>query len=332
VANEKYRQNAFGRGGFGSFSLFPPVVKFLLISNVGIYLFELVFGSLTINGVPLIQYISLYGALWPWQMPEFHVYQLITYMFLHEGLAHVGLNMLVLWMFGVEVENIWGAKKFLIFYTLCGLGAAVLHLVASPLLGGGLHPLVGASGAIFGVMVAYGLMYPDRLIYIYFLIPLRAKYLIPILLAIELYMGIQGGDNIGHLAHLGGAIVGMIYMVIDAGGPTLLRRLRNNPQQTGAWQGYGTPPAQPRSGMFRRPPIREEEPVEAEYQDLGRSNFGLPQVKQSLSKPEPSGPRVITQEVIDKILDKIAATGYQNLSQEEREILFEASRKMEEKR
>jgi membrane associated rhomboid family serine protease len=332
VANEKYRQNAFGRGGFGSFSLFPPVVKFLLISNVGIYLFELVFGSLTINGVPLAAYISHYGALWPWQMPEFHIYQLVTYMFLHEGLAHVGLNMLVLWMFGVEVENIWGAKKFLIFYTLCGLGGAALHLIASPLLGGGLHPLIGASGAIFGVMVAYGLMYPDRLIYIYFLIPLRAKYLIPILLAIELYMGIQGGDNIGHLAHLGGAIVGMIYMVIDAGGPTLLRRLRTTPQTSNPWQNAGMPRGPRGGGIFRRPQIREEEPVEAEYQDLGRSAFGPQQAKQSPSKPDQTGPRVITQEVIDKILDKIAATGYQNLSQEEREILFEASRKMEEKR
>jgi membrane associated rhomboid family serine protease len=306
------------------FSMFPPGIKFLLGSNVAIFLAELFFGGFHFgNGIPLRDFVVEYGALWPLHSGQFMPWQLFTYMFLHEGFMHILFNMLMLWWIGVQVEQAWGTRRFLIYYFLCGLGGAVSHLLLSGFFGLGGGPMLGASGAIFGVLVAFGVMFPDmRLVIFPIFIPIRAKFFVPILIAIEIYSTLNSSDNVAHLAHLGGAVTGMIYLLIMSGGRLLASRRNQKP--TSQWN---TPTgSQQNGGIFgkRRAP---KPTVDAEYRDLDKeiSNAANPNanVKQS---------QVITQEEIDRILDKIAATGYQNLTEQERDILFEASRRMEEKR
>ena len=319
------------RPQMGGFSFFPPAIKFLLVSNGAIFLATLLFGSFhTADSLPLSETIIKYFALWPLGSAYFYPWQFVSYMFLHEGFTHILFNMFALWMFGVEVENTWGTKKFLTYYFVCGLGGAAAHLILSSILGAEQGPLLGASGAIFGILVAFGLMFPNRSVYFFpfFFIPVKAKYFIGIYIAIEVYATVTANDNVSHLAHLGGAVTGIIYLLISTGGRMFATRRQAS---TGpVYMNGGSPPPNPWGGMrggsmFNRPG-RERGAVDAEYHDIDGNpnpNVTNADVKQG---------RVITQEEIDRILDKIAATGYQNLTDGERDILFEASRRMEEKR
>ena len=140
---------------------------------------------------------------------NFQIWQLITYQFMHGSFTHIFFNMFALWMFGMEIENIWGSKKFLYFYLICGIAAGLAQLFISPLFS---IPAVtiGASGAIFGVMIAFAMLFPDRYIFLYFLIPIKAKYLIGFLFVLEIFWIGDAGSNVAHLAHLGGALAGFI--------------------------------------------------------------------------------------------------------------------------
>lgn len=184
------------------FSIFPPAVKHLLVINV------IFFIALFTPGIG--DYLFRYGALWPVESQYFEPWQLITYMFLHGGLGHIFFNLFALWIFGQSIENFWGTKRFTIYYFLTGIGAAVLHMV----IGGGGAPTIGASGAVFGILLAFGMMFPDR--YIMLLIPpvpIKAKYFVAIFGAIELFYGVTGTrSGIAHFAHLGGMVVG--YLLI----------------------------------------------------------------------------------------------------------------------
>src|SRR6202008_2569552 len=138
----------------------------------------------------------------------FYPWQLFTYMFMHGGLMHLLFNMFALWMFGMELENTWGSRKFMLYYLICGVGAGLSNLFIGPLFGPA-GPTVGASGAIYGVLIAFGMMFPDRPIFVYFLLPIRARYFVLIYITLEVYAGITGtADGIAHFAHLGGAAVG----------------------------------------------------------------------------------------------------------------------------
>lgn len=301
----------------GRFSFFPPVIKALLVSNAVVFAMTYLFGMMRIGGTPLGEYFMQYGALFPLDSGYFLPWQLFTYMFIHADFSHILFNMLALWMFGLELEHLWGSKKFFTYYTLCGLGGGIAHLIINPLLGGGMAPLVGASGAIFGLLIAFGLLFPDRPIYLYFFIPMRAKYFIALYIALEFFLLSSGTrDGIGRLAHLGGALVGIIYMLIDVGGPAIMANFRSAKSRN-RWN-------EPRTrSPFRRREAIEEEPIEAEYQEVGA---------RAARHESGSGVRIITQSDIDAILDKIAAKGYGSLTNEEREILFEASRKMDERK
>jgi len=307
------------------FSMFPPGIKFLLASNVGIFLAELLFGQLHLAGqMPLEMSILEYFALWPLHSGHFLPWQLFTYMFLHEGFMHILFNMLMLWWVGVQVELTWGTRRFLIYYFLCGLGGAVSHLLLSGFFGLGGGPMLGASGAIFGVLVAFGVLFPDmRLIIFPLFIPIKAKFIVPILIGVEIYSTYNASDNVAHLAHLGGAVTGMIYLLLLSGGRILALR-RNRVQSK--WSNT-TGPAERDGGFFGRK-RQPREAVDAEYRDLDSNSHATTDMNARNVKQA----RVITQEEIDRILDKIAATGYQNLTEDEREVLFEASRRMEEKR
>ena len=151
----------------------------------------------------------------------FRPYQFITYMFLHGGFTHILFNMLALYMFGTSIENAWGAKRFLTYYLVCGIGAALVHFAIFYFQIGGnseyynfIPTIIGASGAVFGLLLAYGMMYPNQVIYVQFIIPMKAKYFVALYGAIELFSGINNsaGDNVAHFAHLGGMLFGFILI------------------------------------------------------------------------------------------------------------------------
>lgn len=211
--------------------MFPPVVKNLLIINGIMFLATFLLQN---------RDISLIGELGMFYVgsPFFEPYQIVTHMFMHGGIAHIALNMFALWMFGSALENSWGSKRFLIFYLVCGLGAAVLHQFVQglevnaaagsffPDVSDGVTsekvfftmsvPTVGASGAVYGILAGFALLFPNTLLYLYFAIPIKAKYAIAGFVLIELYLGFQNspGDNVAHFAHLGGALVGFILIKI----------------------------------------------------------------------------------------------------------------------
>lgn len=140
----------------------------------------------------------------------FEPWQLVSYMFLHAGFGHIFFNLFALWMFGQAIENYWGTRRFAIYYFLTGIGAAVLHMF----IGGGGAPTVGASGAVYGILLAFGMMFPDRPIMLLFPpIPMKAKYFVAIFGVIEFISGITRTDSgVAHFAHLGGMLVGFILI------------------------------------------------------------------------------------------------------------------------
>lgn len=185
-----------------SFSIFPPAVKHLLIIN-GLFFIGL--------STPMIaQFLFVNGALWPLDSGRFQVWQLVTYMFLHANLGHIFMNLFALWMFGQAIENYWGTRRFVWYYFLTGIGAAILHMVV----GGGGAPTVGASGAVYGILLAFGMMFPERPIMLLFPpIPIKAKYFVAIFGGIELVNGVVGtASGVAHFAHLGGMLVGFILI------------------------------------------------------------------------------------------------------------------------
>lgn len=184
----------------------PPIVKNLLIANVLIYLAQLYFAR---TETPL----ELYGALWPLASGNFKIWQLVTHMFMHGSWFHIFFNMFTLYMFGAQLEQVWGSKRFFNFYMICGIVAGVAQLF----LGGDDGYAVGASGAIMGVLAAFTYLFPNTPLYLMFIpIPIKAKYAIPGLMALDLFGGISNtaGDNIAHWAHLGGAAAGFILVLL----------------------------------------------------------------------------------------------------------------------
>jgi membrane associated rhomboid family serine protease len=218
----------------GSFQSMPPVVKNLLIINGLVYFAQTVFENSTAFS------ISNMFALHDIHSVYFKPHQLITHMFMHGDFWHLFFNMFALWMFGAMLENVWGSKKFLIFYMACGLGAAFLHLgvlykemadvmaIFRQMPEGQQEellyserfkvntPTVGASGAVFGCLAAFGYLFPNSLLYIYGLFPVKAKWFVIFYAAMELWLGVRNsaGDNVAHWAHLGGALVGFILVYV----------------------------------------------------------------------------------------------------------------------
>jgi membrane associated rhomboid family serine protease len=254
------------------FQILPPVIKNLLIINLLVFLAQSTFSG----GTGTFSMDDMF-ALHAWQSEKFKPWQLLTHLFMHGGnlfrmeFSHIFFNMLALWMFGSVLENLWGSKRFLTFYIICGLGAALIYLlslswelmpiikdystlVQQHAIGGPdefaylkhfvekyevpiratnsmqdafqqitvfYHdgkldqPTVGASGAVFGILAAFGYLFPNTYLYIYMLIPVKAKWFVIFYGAIELYLGIQNsaGDNVAHWAHIGGALVGLLIVI-----------------------------------------------------------------------------------------------------------------------
>ncbi|MCR5644987.1 MAG: rhomboid family intramembrane serine protease [Bacteroidales bacterium] len=213
------------------FSFLPVVVKNLLIINFILFLADVV---LTRFGIDLNGALGLHFFM----ASDFQPYQLLTYMFMHGNFSHLFFNMFALWMFGNTLENIWGWKRFLIYYLLCGLGAGLIqegvqyieyvtslsHYQTVNMGGGNIVPMsqylnymttVGASGAIYGLLLAFGMMFPNSMIYLYFFVPIKAKWFVIGYAVIELLNGLgASGDQVAHFAHLGGMLVGLIIILI----------------------------------------------------------------------------------------------------------------------
>ena len=231
------------------FNVLPPVVKNIIIINVLMYLATIFFQYKL--GIDLSEKLGLFF----FESSSFRPYQFITHIFMHGSFSHLFFNMFALWMFGMSIENLWGGKRFFTFYFICGLGAAAFYSfvqwiqlshassLLSPeqiqyitttgkeiLLSGRNFaapdaakinlilniPIVGASGAIFGILLAFGMLFPNTMIYIYFFIPLKAKWFVILYGIAELIFGVMNkpGDNIAHFAHLGGMIFGFILIVL----------------------------------------------------------------------------------------------------------------------
>lgn len=229
------------------FKLLPEVIKNLLIINGLFFL-----ATIVVSNVFNLDLVRLLGVYLP-QSENFMPFQLVTHMFMHGNLGHIFFNMFALWMFGNALENVWGPKRFLIYYFVTGLGAALLHLgieyweysslvsqlsegqvetilregatlwqngqnYSNPIMGQANAllnaPTVGASGAVFGVLLAFGMLFPNQYIYIYFILPVKVKYFVAIYGALELYNGIANdpASNVAHFAHLGGMLFGFLLL------------------------------------------------------------------------------------------------------------------------
>ncbi len=271
----------------------PSAVKWLLAANLGMFIVQQVANAVLppaiVGGrppvalrIPLVEAIL---ALVPaWVVEKGWLWQLFTYMFLHGNLLHILVNMLFLWVFGGELERVWGPRRLLTYYLTCGVGAGLFHVF---FLHRSVVPVVGASGAVYGLLMAYGLLFPDRVItmFLFFVLPIqvRAKYLVLVFGAMSLMGGLgnlfgrEGG--VAHLAHLGGMVVGYLY----------LRRGRM----------FGNPLTRLKRWWWRRR-------VEADRRRWERMQY--------------------YRQRVDMLLDKINEVGYENLTPREKKELKRASR------
>jgi membrane associated rhomboid family serine protease len=232
---------SYNQNRLGGFLNMPVVTKNIIL--ISVILFVATFLTENSNNINLFDYLGLHHHL----SSNFKPHQFITYIFMHGSFMHIFFNMFGVYMFGQVLEHFWGPKKFLIFYILTGLGAAltqylimhfeIMDFIASrnaeisafiddaeyksflinqkyEFING--NVIVGASGSLFGMLGAYGLMFPNQLLYIYFLIPIKAKWIVIIYGGLELILGLsnQQGDNVAHFAHIGGLFVGLLIVYI----------------------------------------------------------------------------------------------------------------------
>ena len=207
----------------------PPITKNLLIINVLCF-----FGAIVAEryGIDADKVLSLHFFM----ASDFNMGQLVTYMFMHGGFTHIFFNMFALWMFGRVLEQVWGPKRFLIYYMVCGIGAGLIQELVqfvqyetvlvnydSVQTGFGIIPMdeylnmmrtVGASGAIYGILLAFGMLFPNSQMFVFPLpFPIKAKYFVIFYALIELFMGMSANDNVAHFAHLGGMLFGLILIL-----------------------------------------------------------------------------------------------------------------------
>ena len=197
---QNYNKNPF---------LFPNGVKLLLIINILIFSLMVLLGQRDRDLV-----IQIFGLV-PYSISnDYKIWQTFTYLFLHDGPIHIIFNMFLLWVLGKDLEIDWGRNKFLIFYFICGIGAGLITWMINI---NSLRPVVGASGAIYGVLVAYGFTYPNRMIYLYGLIPMKVKYMVTCLVIIAFFASLFSTQSkISHITHLSGIIIGIIYILINS--------------------------------------------------------------------------------------------------------------------
>ena len=295
------------------FRVLPTVVKHLLIINILMFLATFTLERFHID---LTNILGLHF----FKASDFRIYQFITYMFMHANFGHLFFNMFALWMFGNTLENIWGSKRFLLFYMVCGIGAGLcqelvqyieyatsLSNYATVNTGSQIIPMsaylnmmntVGASGAIYGLLLAFGMMFPNSRIYLYFLLPIKAKWFVIGYAVLELIMGIGGADNVAHFAHLGGMLFGLLLILYwrkhPAGPDKDFRKLKDIFQ---SWKN--------RKKYTPYEEVRDEVPRSDEDYNYRKAQ---------------------KEREVDAILDKVAKNGYGSLTDEEKDFLFKNSK------
>ena len=320
-----YNRNNFGNFQGGFLSL-PPVIKNLLIINILFFVGEFMLSSFRIGDVSLRNIFFNLFALQPLNntanglglTADFYPWQLISYQFMHGGLMHIFFNMFALYMFGVELENLWGSRKFLIYYLLCGVGAGVLQLFTAD------APTVGASGAVYGLLAAFGMTYPNRQIMMFPLfIPIPAKFFVLIFGAIELISGFSNTNSgVAHFAHVAGAITGVFLILL---GPKLgIFRIGEKYDKNKKFND---------SGFYSR--YDDEDYGYKNYDESYnyRNNLRVHRMEEEPKVTKPAfsvnvDGEDINQAKINEILDKINVSGYQNLTDKEKNILIEISKKL----
>ncbi|MBQ9509291.1 MAG: rhomboid family intramembrane serine protease [Bacteroidales bacterium] len=341
----------------GGFNILPTVVKNLLIINGLFFLAKIVLASkFDLDAIFGLHYFAA---------SDFHVWQIITYMFMHGDFGHLFFNMFALWMFGASVENAWGERRFLCYYLITGIGAAMIHYliiyfqihsslalidaflaapsvdtfsqlanvdrinqaaIAQNLLYLQAHPsavmefvpqmeefretflnsfnIIGASGSVFGLLLAFGMMYPNAEIYVYFLLPIKAKWFVVIYGALELLYGVLGSaDGVAHFAHLGGMLFGFLLIMA-------WRHYDGNNGTGGHW-------FYPEGSKRKRRKIK----FATSYDDDEEEDV------RTMSDEDYNARKFQEQQRIDEILDKISKSGYDSLTREEKDILFKASKR-----
>ena len=298
----------------------PAITKNLLIINVLAFFATFAFNRV---GVDLENLLGLHFFL----ASDFKVYQLFTYMFMHANIEHIFFNMFALWMFGCVVENVWGPKKFLFYYISCGIGAGLIQELTQL---GSLYVLmnqsgydvslmqlfslsaadaqalnawttVGASGAVYAILLAFGMLFPEERLFIFPLpVPIKAKWLITGYIVIELFAALSTtGDNVAHFAHLGGMLFGFL----------MIRYWRKKD----TYGGFGSGDS----------PVDKFKRYWEKHSKKSASDYEQPRHETDW---EYNARKKEEQDEIDRILDKIRKSGYDSLTKEEKQKLFEASR------
>jgi membrane associated rhomboid family serine protease len=315
-----FRSSGTFSGGFGG-SFLSPVIKSLMVINVAVYVIEYFFlGMLKLSGVPIDSLIVDFFALQPLFIANpfagtFYPWQLISYQFLHGGFMHLFFNMFALWMFGKDLEDMWGGKRFLLFYLVCGIGAGIIQLAVNALMLGSPAPIVGASGAIYGILLAFGLSFPDRPIIAFpIFFPIPARIYVMIFAGLELIQGLTGANGgVARFAHVGGALVGYILLKTS-----LMDGIES------AWSAI--------SRMFRGKglvqPKRKIYDIRESSSYTSSSSSSAPKWFRSAPPDYSADGGPITQERIDAILDKIREYGINSLTKGEREMLERAKDKL----
>lgn len=247
---------------------FTDAIKLLIVLNFIVFVLQ------TISGQEKTLH-QLFGLVPKKTWGQMMVWQPLTYMFFHGGFWHVLINMFVLWMFGSEMEKLWGRKEFLKFYFLTGVGSGCVTMLFSL---NSLIPVVGASGGVYGILMAYGFIFPNRTVHLYFLIPIKVKWFVLFIGAIAFFSSMGTGSEISHITHLSGMIIGYIY-------------LKSNRR----WQNL--------SFIFRK--------------SVGDIGYWIDEKKQVRRRK--------AQQEVDRVLDRINEVGYDNLSEDEKNLLYKAS-------
>jgi len=267
--------------GFGFSGMLTPVVKRLLIANVAVYFVTLIVGQ----GF-MVEWFGFHPS-----RIVFRPWGAVTYMFLHGDLMHLAVNMLVLFFFGPPLESRWGEREFVRFYVICGLGGVALSYLFLP------ASVIGASAAMYGLMLAFAMNWPEVPIYVWGIFPVKAKYLVGFLFVLTLLSAAQGsGGNVAHFAHLGGLLAGLIYLKADWRPRHHLRQAKR---------------AASRKRRLAIVPGKEDE-------DEGAAGG------ESTRHP---GEESALYDRVDAVLDKISAEGMSSLTSEELELLDQVSKR-----
>ena len=296
------------------FRFLPKVLRTLLIVNAVVFGIAFIGGMLGIHlNIPGVGYldvrecISFIGAFWPFA-PE-QAWRFVTYMFVHVDFWHFLFNMLMLWMFGSDVADMMGSKHFTVMYFFCGIFAAVFSLVMY-WLGMTDSPIIGASGALMGIFVAYYKFFPDRMLLMFFFFPMRIKYAMWFMVAIDVFLA-PSHDGVAHLAHLGGVVAGFLYMFLyEKGFGQTIQNARRS---------MGDFASRHRFKM----------------QDGGAANDPNDTSKNGSHRDTPLEGEVFymdEQKRMDEILKKVSSEGINSLTDSERRFLLQAGEKLRRRR